>query len=104
MTIGERCRGLRILVTPVRRGEGPLTTPDHRVRDRWFLSGRASAPREDQDIGGLLAVEVTHGLNDFAGGAFALDANGIKHDVQIGEPALQNVDDVADGGALRRRN
>jgi len=26
MTIGERCRGLRILVTPVRRGEGPLTT------------------------------------------------------------------------------
>jgi hypothetical protein len=26
MTIGERCRGPRILVTPVRRGEGPLTT------------------------------------------------------------------------------
>jgi hypothetical protein len=30
MTIGERCRGLRILVTPVRRGEGQLTTrPSH---------------------------------------------------------------------------
>jgi hypothetical protein len=27
MTIGERCRGLHIRVTPVRRGEGPLTTP-----------------------------------------------------------------------------
>jgi hypothetical protein len=26
MTIDERCRGLRILVTPVRRGEGLLTT------------------------------------------------------------------------------
>jgi hypothetical protein len=26
MTIGERCRDLRILVTPLRRGEGPLTT------------------------------------------------------------------------------
>ena len=42
MTIGERCRGPRILVTPVRRGEGPLTTCA--VTRRRFSSGCEAHP------------------------------------------------------------
>ena len=64
---------------------------------------RAAAARQDQNVGKLLAVEIADGLHDFAGSAIALHADGIKHNVQVGEAPLQDAHNVADGGAAAAR-
>ena len=39
------------------------------------------------------------GGGDFLGGTGALDADGVDDDVEVGEPASDDVEEVADGGA-----
>src|SRR5438477_7646098 len=58
---------------------------------------RTAAPGEDQHVCELLTIEIANALPDFAGGAFALNAHGIKNDMQAREAALQDTYNVAHG-------
>src|SRR5579883_234099 len=82
---------------------------DDRPRDGLFVKGpqifgRATPTGEYQHVSDLFAVEIPDGLHDFAGCALALHANRIEDDVQIGKTPLENVHDIAHGGAARRRD
>ena len=77
---------------------------ENRARDDFFIEGpqifeRAAAARENQHFREFHAIEVAQGRDDVSGGAVSLHAHGIKLHMQIGEAALQNAQDVANGRA-----
>ena len=76
----------------------------NRARDDFLVEGpeifeRAAAAREDQHVGEFRAIEISQGRDDFGGRAFALHFHGIELHVHIGEAALQNAQNVANGRA-----
>ena len=78
-----------------------------RAHDVFLVEGpevfeRAATARQDQDIDELLAVEILDRRFDFAGRAFALHADGIDDEMEIGEAAAQDAHNVAHGRAARR--
>src|SRR6266851_1667474 len=75
------------------------------ARHEFFVEGpqvfhRAATAREDENVHEFLLIEEFQGLDDFFGGALALDAHGIENEMNILETAAKDADDVADGGAF----
>src|SRR4029077_4667933 len=58
---------------------------------------RATSPRENPHIDGLLPIEILHRTNDFSGRTFALDAHRIKCQVHVVKEAPQDGDDISEG-------
>src|SRR5690242_20688449 len=75
--------------------------------DDFFVEGPeifhgTTAAREDKDVCKLALVEEAKSANDFLGGAIALNAHGKHGDVHVVKAALENANDVANGGAFGR--
>src|SRR4029077_20887189 len=87
------------------RDDGNFRCKD-RAGDDFFVEGPqifqgAAAARDDEHVDEVPFVEKLHRFDDFFGGAFALDAHGKKHQMDIGKAAREDAHNVAHGSALR---
>lgn len=64
----------------------------------------AAPPGEDDDIHLGHGIEVLDGGDDFCCGALTLDSDRVEHHLDIGKPAVQNLEEIPNGGAAGRRN
>ena len=64
--------------------------------------GGPTASGDDDDINVVVPIEITHTGCNFVGGGLALNLGGIDHQVGGMVPAGENVENVPEGGSLRR--
>ncbi len=72
--------------------------------DDFFVEGpeifeRPATTNEENDVDGVGAREVAKGVDDLCGRTFALNANGIEGEMDVGKAAGEDADHIADGGA-----
>src|SRR5262249_6030550 len=65
---------------------------------------RSAAAREDDDLYARHSRQLTQSLRDLGGGAVALHAGRADDDVHVRVASAQDLDDIAHGGAVERRD
>src|SRR5262249_9643120 len=78
---------------------------ENRACNDFFVEGpkifhRTAATSEDQNVNEFSLIEKSQCADNFFSGAVALHTHGKQRDVHVVKAALQNANDVANGGAL----